>query len=225
MCMIATGNPLLEALARYPVRHFAAGEMILYQGEVPSSAFVLKKGIAKVYNISAQGDEKPVAFNCQPDLLASAWVFSKCNGALFFYEAHTDCEVYAVPRDDFLNLIKQDNAVLIQLVDRYVSVITASTLQLHALEFSKASDKIIHMLFYLCQAHGIEEDGKITIDLPLTQQELANLLGLTRETTGIELLKLKRDGLLTLSKKRYKIDREQLMKLIGETEFDGVRLS
>lgn len=223
MAMVPPTDPLLRLLKDYPTKKFAAGEMILYQGEVPTCAYVMKSGLVKVYNITAQGDEKPIAFRSSPDLLASAWIFDKSGGALYFCEAHTESVAYAVPKADFLRLIKQNNDALLNLLSRYVTLNTAGSLQLHALEFSKASDKIIHMLFYLCQTYGVDDPtGLVCIDLPLTQQELANLLGLTRETTGIELLKLKKMGLLVFSKKKYRVNKPQLLKLIGETEFENL---
>lgn len=210
----------LRLFKQCPTKKFAAGEMILYQGEVPSAAFVIKSGTVKEYNISDQGDEKPIAFRGVSDVLASAWVFEKCSGSLYFYEAHTDCVVYSLGREELMTMIRNDSDALLSLLNRYITLNTAGSLQLHALEYSRASDKILHMFYYLCQAHGKDTMGDmVLVDLPLTQQDLANLLGLTRETTGIELLKLKRSGLISFSKKRYRVNKQELAKMIGETEF------
>jgi len=215
----------MKLLQQQPVKRFSAGDMLLYQGEVPSVAYVVKTGTIKAYNISNQGDEKPISFLSRSDILASEWVFGKSSSNLYFCEAHTDCAVYSLNREELLNLIKCDNSVLFSLLDRYAALNTANSLQLHALEYSRAADKILHMLFYLCQVHGQESIGnEVLIDLPLTQQDLANLLGLTRETTGIELLKLKKSGLVSFSKKKYKVNKPKLLQLIGETEFENLSL-
>lgn len=221
--MLASQSELLRLLRQYPTKRFAAGEMILYQGEVPAAAYVIRSGTVKEYNISDQGDEKPIAFRGNSDILASAWVFGRMNSALYFYEAHTDCAVYSLTREDLLAAIKHDPNILFSLLSRYVALNTAGTMQLHALEYSRAADKLTHMFYYLCQTHGIELEGGLTlIDLPLTQQDLANLLGLTRETTGIELLKLKRAGLVFFSKKKYRVTKTKLAQLIGESEFSDI---
>lgn len=223
--MITGEQTFLKLLRGYPAKRFLAGEMILYQGEVPPAAFVVKTGTVKEYNISDQGDEKPIAFRGSSDILSSAWVFGKANGAMYFYEAHTECVIYSLTKEELLSLISHNEEALLCLLNRYVALNTARSLQLHALEYSRAADKILHMFFYLCQAHGKESVGDmVLIDLPLTQQDLANLLGLTRETTGIELLKLKSSGILTFSKKRYRVNKLQLAKLIGETEFIDLEL-
>lgn len=222
---MATSQSLLRYLQRFPVKRFDAGDMLLYQGEVPPSAYVVKTGIVVAYNISNEGDEKPISFWGKADILSNAWVFGKASSTLLFYEAHTDCSVYCLTRDELIAIIRQDSDTTFSVLDRYVTLLTASSLQLDALEYSRAADKILHMLFYLCQAHGQEiDDTHVLIDIPLTQQDMANLLGLTRETTGIELIKLKRSGLLAFSKKKYTIDKPQLLQLIGETEFENLSL-
>lgn len=214
-----------KLLEKYPVKRFAAGDMILYQGEVPNAAYVVKTGLVKAYNISAQGDEKPISFSGPMEILSSAWVFGKANSSMYFFEAHTDCALYALPRDELLAITREDKDIMYFLLDRFVALTTAASLQLHALEHSKAADKILHMLFYLSEVYGQQQsDGTVLIDIPLTQQDLANLLGLTRETTGIELVKLKRSGVLTLSRKRYRLQRQRLLELIGESEFENLNL-
>lgn len=223
--MAAVVHSLLRHLRPYPVKNFSAGDMLLYQGEVPPSAYVIKSGLVKAYNISNQGDEKPVSFWGRSDIIPASWVFGKATSTLHFFQAHTDCSVYVIRRDELMDIIRSEPETTLNLLDRYVSLLTSSALQLDALECSRAADKVLHMLFFLCQAHGQEaKDNKVLIDIPLTQQDLANFLGLTRETTGIELLKLKRLGLISLSKKRYMIDKPRLLQMIGETEFEGLSL-
>lgn len=223
--MGSSNKPLLRELEGRLIKRYTPGDILLYQGEVPPSALVVKSGIVRAYNISGEGDEKPVSFYGTSDILSTPWVFGKASSSLLFYEAHTDCSVIALRRDELLDIIQANHDITLSVMDRYISLLTASTLQLDALECSRASDKVLHMLFYLCQTHGISDSvGLITIDVPLTQQDLANLLGLTRETTGIELLKLKRGGLITLSKKRYIVNHDMLLRLIGEKEFESLRL-
>lgn len=210
-----------KLLIQYPTHRFAAGEMVLYQGEVPEAVYVVKSGYVKMYNISADGDEKPISFHAKNDILSSSWVFGKAQSALFFYEAHTACELYALPRDEFRAALSRDPTIQSYLFDRYVSANTAKALRLYGLEYSKAADKLLHMLFYLSQVHGRAlPDGRVLIEIPLTQQDLANFLGLTRETTGMELLKLKKRGLVSQSRRHYRIDKQRLQETIGETDFD-----
>lgn len=77
----------------------------------------------------------------------------------------------------------------------------------------KAPDKIIHTLAYLCERFGSREgDDTMIVELSLTQQELSDFIGLTRETISIELKKLEKDGLITYKNKKYSLDLNKLDK-------------
>jgi len=55
-------NYLRAFLERHPTTTYKKGDIIIFQGEAPRHAFVVKEGIVKAYNLSVNGDEKPVAF-------------------------------------------------------------------------------------------------------------------------------------------------------------------
>lgn len=210
-------------LRKYPVKTYSHGEIVIYQGEVPSSAFVVKNGLVKTYNLTVGGEENVVSFDTVNDLLPSAWIFKKAPAALFFYEAVTDTSLYAIPRQDILDQIKNSPAIKDMLFDKYISSYIAQSLHLNALEHSKAGEKITHTLYYLSLRYGKENRNKmVELQIPLTQQDLASLLGLTRETTGIELNKLKKNGVVTFSKKFYVIDKKKLAHEMGSSDFDDL---
>ncbi len=71
-------------------RYFSAGETILYQGELPRSAFVMKSGLIKMYSISPNGEERIVDFCVGGEILASSWVFGNATSTLYYYKAIED---------------------------------------------------------------------------------------------------------------------------------------
>ena len=61
----------------YPRKSYKAGEIILSQGEVPTYAFAIKKGVVKSFNITSDGEEKPIAFDMKNEFFLVDWFFSK----------------------------------------------------------------------------------------------------------------------------------------------------
>lgn len=221
----ASAYAFMGFLRQYPVKRFDKGNIILHQGEVPPNVYVVKKGIVKSYAISDNGDEKPINFCTEQEIMATTWVFKKAAAAVYFYEAYTDCELYCIPRSEFQTFINGNNEVLAQLLDRYVTKYVAKTLRINALEYSRAVDKIAHTLQYLCLSYGRDRGpGVVEIELPLAQQELANLTGLTRETTGLELKKLQSRGIISYIKRRYVVHTDELKSVIGEDELSDLKL-
>lgn len=207
---------------QFPVKHFEKGELVLVQGEVPHSVFVVKSGIVKSYNITTQGEEKPIEFNIKDEIFPIAWTFHKARYAQYYYEAFTDCEVYCVPREEYSNFLKNYPESSNSMMDYFVSTLINSQMRINALEQSKANTKVINTIHFLCLRFGVTtKPGVVEIRLPLTQQDLANFMGLTRETTGIELKKLQRKGILTYRKQNYSVKIDKLDELLDEDYDQG----
>lgn len=188
---------LMDFAQHYHTRKFSKGELILVEGEVPSCAYIVKKGVIKGYAITSEGVEKPIGFDGPGEVFPVGWVFGKLRWSQYYYDAFTDCEIYCIPRDEYLDYLKHHPEALFDMHNELVSNYLYFQMRVNALEQSKAIDKIIHTLHYLALRFGREiKPHTVQITLPLSQQELANIMGLTRETTGIELNKLIKRGIV-----------------------------
>jgi CRP-like cAMP-binding protein len=219
--MVETTPPLERLdnfLRQFSTKSYRKGEIILFQGEAPRTALAIKVGIAKAYNLSSAGDEKPIAFYGSRSVFPAAWVFGRVPSAIYYYEAFTDVEVYSFPREDYLEFISKDAELLMSELNSYVLDDVGKTMRLNALQHSRASDKLIYTLHYLALSHGHTiRPNVIEISLSLTHQDFANLTGLTRETTATELNKLKGLGVISYGKHSpYQIDVAKLNSALND---------
>lgn len=215
---------LQEFLGQYHTKSFSKGELILVQGEVPPCAYVIKKGVIKTYNLTARGEEKPITYDMAGEIFPVGWIFSKFRESQFFYDAYTDVELYCVPRSDYTDFLKKDPSVLYDAHLFLISRLLNMQTRVNALEQSKASAKVVNTIHYLCLRYGKDEKQDVVrIHLPLTQQELANFMGLTRETTGIELKKLQRSGVLSYKHQNYIVRTDKLNDLLDE-EYEQAKM-
>ncbi len=210
-------QPFLSTLM---TKKFKQGNILIYQGEVPRNVYMVKSGIIKLYNITAQGDERIAAFKRAGDMFPTTWSFKKVASAFYYYEAQTDGEMYVMSREAFEEYIHSNPKALQVVASHYLSKYAGSLMRITALEQPKASDKVLYTLYYLVQVYGDEiKPGIIRVNIQLTQQMVADLIGLTRETTAAELVKLKKNGVLKYKGREYVIDREKLIQSIGEDNF------
>jgi CRP/FNR family transcriptional regulator, cyclic AMP receptor protein len=212
-------NYLRAFLDRHPTRSFKKGEIIIFQGEAPRCAYVVKSGIVKAYNLSVSGDEKPVAFYSENAIFPDAWVFGKMSSAIYYFEAFTsEVELYTVDREALTTFIKGRPELLNQEMERYITAQLGMSMRLNALQHSRASDKLLYTLHYLALSHGKQlAPQKVEITLDLTHQDFANLTGLTRETAATELNKLKRSKVISYGKNTpYRLDFTRLMQLLND---------
>jgi CRP/FNR family transcriptional regulator len=209
---------LVSFLEKYPTRTFQKGEIIVFQGEAPRYSFVVKSGVVKSYNLSAHGDEKPIEFVSTLGLFPAPWVFHKAPSAFFYFEAFTECILYCVPREEYLDFVKNDATQLFTVLEDYMTQHIGSTMRFNALQHSRASDKLLYTLHYLTLTHGRIIGPNVTeIMLNLTHQDFANLTGLTRETTATELNKLKTKGVISYGKHTlYRVKLNKLREAIND---------
>lgn len=181
---------IADIAAKFPgtVRHFKAKAPIIYQGEVPRCGFFIKKGIVKVYNLHANGNEQILRFYGPGEFFPLPWLYGKVSTEFFYYEAVENCEVVSITKQDVQDIIKTDPALEQYILDSALSDQTALNLRIISLEQPRANEKLEYTLYYLLFRYGKHVgDEKYVINMSLTHITLANLVGLTRETITTEM--------------------------------------
>jgi CRP/FNR family transcriptional regulator len=220
-----TDNYFKDKFSAYPVREIPKNRPLLFQGEIPSMVFYVVSGVIKVYNITSQGEEKIVTYESAGGFLPIEWLFDRAPVSLYYCDTFTDCQVVRLPKDELLNILKDDQSAALALLERSVVMYIGGTMQLYALEQSKVRQKLLSIMQYLVLRFGQAVDKTHSkLELKLTHQEIANLLGATRETISTELGKLSKEGVIKIEQSEYTIDTDKAQRLLGEEDFRELRL-
>lgn len=199
--------------------------ILIYQGEIPRQAYIVLSGVFKAYRLGNFGEEQIVSFRTKGDMFPETWIFNKTSSALYYYEAMEDAEVLTVEKPVFLNLMESNPEIKQQIFDYVVTGYTGLLMQITALEQSRAAEKLLLMMYYLMFRYGKETTaGAYRVDLKLTHTTLGSLMGLTRETTTMELGRLKRKKVVTYDSKGYVIYRKELERRLGDESFSSLHL-
>jgi CRP-like cAMP-binding protein len=206
--------PLHDLFNSYTLRKFKKGQTLLFQGEVPRYAYVVKSGTVKTYNISPLGEEQLISLSSGYDILPEAWFLGEASVAYYFYEAFTDCTVYAIPRDELIKKVEDNPEFTSRLLRRFMRLYVGASVHINALEQPRSRDKLIHLMHYQMMRFGEYLDkNHARIDLLLTHQTLANMLGITRETIATEIARLRREKILDYKQQSYIINKPALLQL------------
>ena len=199
--------------------------ILIYQGEIPRQAYIVLSGVLKAYRLGNFGEEQIVGFKTKGDMFPDTWIFGKTSSALYYYEALEDSEVLTVEKPVLMNVIEENPEIKEKVFDYVVNGYTGLMMQITALEQSRAAEKLLLMMYYLMFRYGKETTpGVYHVDLRLTHTTLGSLMGLTRETTTMELGRLKRKNIVSYSSKGFTIYRRELEKRIGDESFSSIRL-
>ncbi|MBP9667243.1 Crp/Fnr family transcriptional regulator [Candidatus Saccharibacteria bacterium] len=193
-------------------RKYRKGQIILYGGEATNAVFVVKSGIVRAYSISENGNEVIIALFGAGDYFPSFHSEHENPIALFYYDVLHEAEIERVPFAEFVSNATTQPILLQE--KRYIGAL----LHISAVVQASADKKIAHTLRYLAVRFKAPMPTKIytRIDIKLTQQNIADICNTSRETTNIELGKLKSAGMITERNKYYSVDLRKLNKRIGE---------
>lgn len=197
---------------------FGKGEIILLQDETPVSAFAVKSGIVRSYTITSSYAERSISFTTQDELFPIYWLFSEIDTTLFYYVAHTDCELYVLNRESFQQKVEQSAAISYMLLTRSVEDYAIKELQVASLEQFRAIDRILYTMSYLCTHYGARvTSDTMRISIPLTQKDIASFAGLARETVAAEMSKIRQKDIISRRSKFYTVNLVNLHRFIDDS--------
>lgn len=183
----------LEVKKHFPnamERTYSAGQIIFYHGDAPNQVMFIKSGAVKFYDTDHDGNEKIMHIGGKGSIFPLFYSFEDKDSVDAFYATIVKTEVLIVPLADFKNKLKESADYAFRTLRWYAEEMDHIVLRLKSLEKSTAKQKILQALYYLSAHHSTESKRKAKwyrINFPLTQQTLADMTGLTRETVNITL--------------------------------------
>ena len=209
-------QPTLSNFVRqYPLKSFKKNETIIFQDDQPTTVYYITSGFVKGYDIDSQGSEQILWLGTSGDFFPAIWAFQLTPNVPYFFSAFTDVETHAIPRLVFKEFIDTNHQALIEVTGNLATRLNDTYRHLNAAEKAKTDEKIAHGLYYLARRFANIAGGTATkISLPLTHQDIASLVGLTRETVTQELKKLKDHGFVFYDKNEFTIYTEKIETLL-----------
>ena len=205
-----------QFIATYPSLVFEKGQTVLLKDEVPKGTYVIESGIIKTYTINDAGEERIVSIDTKGEDIPIGFTIGLVDRCQYFYQAYTRCTIRVVPCDDYLKHLAENPESLFKRHIRITKILLTNLKRIEALEQSNTSEKVARTLLYMADTLGSTFPNKTVRKLSVTQQEIANALGLTRETAGIVLKKLELKELLVHSRNTYVLYIERLHKFIDK---------
>jgi len=117
---------------------------------------------------------------------------------VYYFESLTATEVGRAPRDQLVNFIKDKPTIIFALMSELLEDYAETLTRVEHLVFSDAYRRVISVLLYLAKHFGEKSNKGITVKHHFTQQDIATLVGVARETANYEMIKLEKKGFLKL---------------------------
>lgn len=184
-----------EFYKQFSIRVYKKGELLIRADDDPQGIYCLTKGYVRQYTISKTGLEftlhilKPISY------FPMVWAI---NGTpnVYYFEALTPVEVGRAPRDQVVNFIKDKPTIIFELMGRLLEDYAETLKRMEHLVFDDAYRRVISVLLYIAKHFGEKKGAGIIVRYRFTQQDIATLVGVARETAGIEMARLEKKKLV-----------------------------
>lgn len=127
-------------------------------------------------------------------------------------------ELQQAPRDEFVKFVKANGDVLFELTSKILIRLGGLIERMVYMVFGNAYNKVASIIAICAERFGYPDKEGVVIDVLLTHKEIANLLGIARETVSIEIKKLEKLGIIGY-KGRYIVVRD-VKALRGESRIE-----
>lgn len=181
---------------------------IFLPGDPSLQVYLLKEGRVKISRVSEEGREVTLA------LLEPGEIFGELEalddsprGALA--EALDDTQLCVIQREFFVALIRRKPELSFRLTKLIGFRMRRIESRVEDLVFRDVPARLAHLLIQLSKDHGKGMPEGISLQIKLTHQEMANLIGAIRETVSAILGEWKKEGLIAVEGRRiilYRLD-------------------
>jgi CRP-like cAMP-binding protein len=195
----------------YPRVRLRKGQAIPSAEQDIPDIFWVERGMIRMYQIRDDGSEITMHLFRAPTFFPMMLYLSHRHGN-YYFQAVDEVIARKAPGKAVEEFLKQNSDVLFDLTTRFANGITGLLLRIEELAAPHTKQKLVSLLLYLAQTFGRQEEGRHTIDLRLSHDDLAAWIGAARETVSRQMEKLEKDGLVVKQNQRLVIPDIQALK-------------
>ena len=195
-------------------KSFCKGDLLFMEGKSCERVFIVQSGRVKLYRISASGREQILetlnpgdTCACNPG--SSVWSCSSTAEALI------DSIVWFLSREDYVRIVQTNSKVAQALNRLFAERLQCFSALIEEVSLKDSKKRIIKFLLDMLDENTSKAGAKQMLFIPFTREEIAQRIGVTRETVARQLYQLKRSRLIDIKPKQIIIsDEAGLRKLL-----------
>ncbi len=182
-------------------KSYSKGGLIFSAGSPAGSVYLLESGYVKIYHLGPAGREVLLWF-CFPGDIFGLTEMVHGGGRKVYARAGTPVELLSVPREAFKAFLAQHPSAAVLVMDVLSHRVRALSQLVQGLITDDVPQRLMQLLTRLSSAYGRPADKGVCVDIALTHQEMANMIGTSRQSITSTLNALKRLGLVAIKNRR-----------------------
>lgn len=193
------------------IKEYNKGELLFDDGENPDGVYFILNGTVKLSKSGVYGKEQILRFIKEGDLIGYRSILCGENFQARA-EAMAPTKTIFLPKDMFLNILKKDPRLSFAMLQKISYELGESSNLITFLAQKTVRERLAEILLLLEQKLGTDPEGFINISL--TREEIANIIGTATESAIRLISEFKNDGIIEVEGRNIKIlNADKLVKL------------
>ncbi len=195
---------LAELELRCRSRNFARKSPVYLPADEADAVLLLARGKVKICHLTPDGKQAILAF-IEPGELFGELALLQPDEREEYAEAVDPSLVILIPRQEIERLMGRHPGLSLGITKLIGLRRQRIERRLKYLLFRSNRDRLVHLLLELAEQYGEAEAAGLGLRVRLSHQDLANIIGSTRETVTVLLGELQQEGLVSLGRKKIVI--------------------
>jgi CRP-like cAMP-binding protein len=183
-------------------RQYNRGDILYQEGNRISGFYCINSGIIKVFKTGFDGKEQIIRFAKKGDIIAYRSVLSN-ESACTSAKVIEDCQVCFIPSEILISFIKTNPDFALELMKLACHELGEANSFITDIAQKTVRERLAEVLLFLVNDFGL--DNQQFLNISLTREELANIVGTATESVIRLLSEFKSDKLVELHGRRIKI--------------------
>jgi len=179
----------------FQIKNYSKGDIVVVAGEEVINLLIIIAGSVRGEMIDFSGKTIKIEDIEAPKPLATAFLFGKENTYPVTVTANNDAKILVIPVTEFLKILQLNTQILRNYLNNISSRAQFLSQKLNFLSFKTIKGKVAHFL--------LKQAGEKfhSVELKNTQQQLADLFGVTRPSLARVFGEMQKEGLITITNK------------------------
>jgi CRP-like cAMP-binding protein len=182
---------------------FRKGQVIIQEGARPQGVYCIHKGKIKLYTLGTEGKEQIIRFVSNGDLIGYRSILSD-EPISASATALEDTYACYIPKSSFFKVIQDNPKFSLNLLKLTCHELGEAGKMITSLAQKNVKERLAEILLILNTTFGVDEAGYI--DITLTREEIANMVGTATESVIRLISELRKEGLIRSKGKRIAIE-------------------
>jgi CRP-like cAMP-binding protein len=198
----AETSDLMKYSRRLDLKH---RDHLFRAGDLSNDVYIVAGGCIRLFQISSAGKETILWFSFAGEIFGMAEL-SRGNGRQIHAVANEATQVYSITRRDFTNFLGTHPEAAMKAIGILSARVRALGYTLVGLASDNVETRIARLLMRLAAASSgprcctDTSGGELCVNVRMTHQDIANLIGASRQTVTTTLVHLRKQGTIRMAK-------------------------